>query len=187
VRKEMLANASTEPEAPVIGHGHGDIGAVAGSVSKFYGDSRAIDRGAVNAAAGRGRGARDTGNWLRAGQHDGCRTVPPFPIRHSTPAVRVSGKFRGREIDLAFGFPPATSTWQLGRSLDRMASLPAASESLVDRLGSRSPSQARCLTSEQADDFDKRGERVGFFVQRTRAFRQQISHLLPSASSKKTA
>ena len=46
------------------GHGHGNIRAVAGNVSKFHRDSRATDRRAVDAAAGRGRGARDAGNRL---------------------------------------------------------------------------------------------------------------------------
>ena len=52
-------------------HGHGNIGAVTADVSKFHRDSRATDRRAVDAAAGRGRGARYTGNRLREGKHDG--------------------------------------------------------------------------------------------------------------------
>ena len=50
------------------GRGHGNIGAVAGNVSKFHGDSRATDLRAVDSAAGRARGARYTGNRLRKGK-----------------------------------------------------------------------------------------------------------------------
>ena len=46
------------------------IGAVAGNVSKFHGDSRATDLRAVDSAAGRARGARYTGNRLRKGKHN---------------------------------------------------------------------------------------------------------------------
>ena len=61
------------------GHGHGNIGVVAGNVSKFHRDSRATDRGAADAAAGRSRGARDTGNRLREGKHDGLQEGATIP------------------------------------------------------------------------------------------------------------
>ena len=72
------------------GHGHGNIGAVAGNVSKFHRDSRATDRRAVDAAAGRGRGARDTGNRLREGKHNGLQERAA--ISHPAFNARSPGK-----------------------------------------------------------------------------------------------
>ena len=46
----------------------------------------------------------------------------------------------------------------------------------------------RASTRDRLRFFDSlSGERVGFALHRTRVLRQQISHLLPSASAKKTA
>ena len=65
---------------------NGNIGTVAVNVSKFHRDSRATDRRAVDAAAARRRGARDTGNRLREGKHNAlseCATIshPAFNAR----------------------------------------------------------------------------------------------------------
>jgi hypothetical protein len=51
-----------------------------------------------------------------------------------------------------------------------------------------SPAPAPTLRTTRSSHFHSlSGERLGFAVQRTRVLRQQISHLLPSTSSKNTA